>query len=167
MYGVLADCYQIEIISEKIYRKLADNETFAPEIRKAFHSLAADEQNHASQIDLLVQSPDRMIDAVTRISGEKVEQVKALAERIMAEVENLTISEEEALKFSVQMEQEFIKIHAHNALHFSDQRLADFFDTLGHADLIHLNRLKDLLRWWVAEGKAAGRQRNESFEVKK
>lgn len=161
MYGILADCYQIEIISEKIYRQLAANEAFAPEIRKAFQSLAADEQNHASQIDLLVQAPDRMIDAVTRISGEKVEQVKALAERIMAEVENLAISEEEALKFSVQMEQEFIKIHAHNALHFSDQRLADFFDSLGRADLIHLNRLKDLLRWWAAEGKQSSRQRNE------
>lgn len=163
MYGVLADCYQIEIISEKIYRKLAANGTFAPEIRKAFQSLAADEQNHASQIDLLVQAPDRMIDAVTRISGEKVEQVKELAERIMAEVENLAITEEAALNLSVQMEQEFIKIHAHNALHFSDQRLADFFDTLGRADLIHLNRLKDLLRWWGAEGKQASRQRNESF----
>ncbi|MDZ4183396.1 MAG: ferritin family protein [Desulfuromonadales bacterium] len=154
MYGVLADCYQIEIISEKIYRKMAAKETFAPEIRQAFQLLAADEQNHASQIDLLVQSPDSKIDAVTRISGEKVAQVLALAERIMAKVENSDMSEEEALHVSVLMEQEFIKIHAHNALYFFDQRLADFFDTLGSADLIHLNRLKDLLRWWFAEGKA-------------
>lgn len=163
MYGVLADCYQIEISSEKIYRKLAANETFATEIRQAFQSLAVDEQNHASQIDLLVQSPDSKIEAVTRISGDKVAQVLALAEKIMAKVENVAISEEEALNLSVQMEQEFVKIHAHNALHFSDQRLADFFDALGRADLIHLNRLKDLLRWWVAEGKTGSRQWNESF----
>lgn len=163
MYGVLADCYQIESISEKIYRKLAANETFAPEIRQAFQSLAVDEQNHASQIDLLVQSPDSKIDAVTRISGEKVVQVLALAERIMAEVANNNVSVEQALRLSVRMEEEFVKIHAHNALHFSDQRLADFFDALGRADLIHLNRLKDLLRWWVAEGKPGSRQQNESF----
>ena len=163
MYGVLADCYRIEIISEKIYRKLAANETFAPEVRNVFQLLSADEQNHASQIDLLLQSPDRKIDAATRISGEKVGQVLALAEKIMAKVEKLDISEEEALNVSVQMEQEFIKIHAHNALHFSDQRLADFFDALGRADFIHLNRLKDLLRWWVAEGKSGSRQQNESF----
>ena len=154
MYGILRDCYQIEIISEKIYRKLAANETYAPEIRKAFHKLSGDEQNHASQIDLLVQAPDLRIDVVTRISGEKVEKVLALAEKILAEVEKKEISEEEALRHALQMEQEFIKIHAHNALHFDTQRLADFFDSLGRADLVHLNTLKELLQWWNAEGKS-------------
>lgn len=154
MYGILHDCYQIEIISEKIYRKLAANETYAPEIRKAFHKLSGDEQNHASQIDLLMQAPDIMIDAATRISGEKVEQVLALAEKILAEVEKKELCEEEALKCSLQMEHEFIKIHAHNALHFGTPRLADFFDSLGRADLVHLNTLKELLQWWNTGGKS-------------
>lgn len=154
MYGILRDCYQIEIISEKIYRKLAANEAYAPEIRKEFQKLSGDEHNHASQIDLLVQAPDLKIDAVTRISGEKVEKVLALAEKILAEVEKKDISEEEALQHSLQMEHEFIKIHAHNALHFDTSRLADFFDSLGRADLVHLNTLKELLQWWNAEGKS-------------
>ena len=154
MYGILSDCYAIEIISEKIYRKLAANETYAPEIRKAFHKLSGDEHNHASQIDLLVQAPDLKIDAATRISGEKVANVLELAEKMLAEVEKKDISEEEALKHSLQMEHEFIKIHAHNALHFDAPRLADFFDSLGRADLVHLNTLKELLQWWNAEGKS-------------
>jgi len=154
MYGILRDCYQIEIISEKIYRKLAANETYAPEIRKAFHKLSGDEQNHASQIDLLLQAPDIKIDAATRISGENVAKVLALAEKILAEVEKKELSEEEALKHSLRMEQEFIKIHAHNALHFDTQRLADFFENLGRADLAHLNTLKELLQWWHAERKS-------------
>jgi rubrerythrin len=155
MYGILKDCYQIEIMSEKIYRQLAANEAYAPEIRKAFQRLSGDEQNHASQIDLLVQAPDIQIAAATRISGENVAKVLALAENILAEVETKEISEEEALKHSLQMEQEFIKIHAHNALHFDTQRLADFFDNLGRADLAHLNTLKELLQWWNTEGKSA------------
>ena len=154
MHGILNDCYQIEIISEKIYRKLAAKENYAPEIRKAFRKLSGDEQNHASQIDLLVQAPDHKIDAATRISGEKVEKVLELAEKILAEVEKKDISEEEALRHSLMMEHEFIKIHAHNALHFDAPRLADFFDSLGRADLVHLNTLQELLQWWNAEGKS-------------
>lgn len=157
MYGILRDCYQIEIISEKIYRKLAANEAYAPEIRKAFQKLSGDEQNHASQIDLLVQTPDYMIDAATRISGEKVEKVLALAEKILTEVEKKEISEEDALRLSLQMEHEFMKIHAHNALYFDTQRLADFFDSLGREDLVHLNTLQELLQWWNAEGKSGNR----------
>jgi rubrerythrin len=157
MYGILSDCYQIEIISEKIYRKLAENESYAPEIRKAFQKLSLDEHNHASQIDLLVQAPDIKIDAVARISGEKVGKVLELAEKILAEVEKKKISEEEALKHSLQMEQEFIKVHAHNALHFDTPRLADFFDDLGRADLVHLNTLQELLQWWNTEKKSGNK----------
>lgn len=154
IYGILADCYQIEIISEKIYRKLAANETYAPELRKGFHKLSRDEQDHASQIDLLVQAPDIKIDAVTRISGEIVEKALALAEKILAEVEKKDLSEEEALRQSLLLEHEFIKVHAHNALHFNAPRLADFFDNLGRADLEHINTLKELLQWWNAEGRS-------------
>lgn len=155
MYGVLNDCYKIEFISGNIYRRLASNKFYAPEIRKGFQRLSADEQNHASQIDLLLQAPDFMkIDVVTRVSGERVEQVLKLAEKIMVEVEGKDISVEDALKHSIKMEQEFIKIHAHNSLHFNDQRLADFFDNLGRADAAHLNTLKELLIWWKTEGKS-------------
>jgi rubrerythrin len=154
MTGVLSACKEIEFISEKIYRTLAANQAYAPEIRKCFQQLSSDEQSHGRQIDLLLQTKDFIkINAVTRISGEKVDEVLRLAEKILSDVERKSISEEEALNFSIKMEQEFIKIHAHNALHFYDKRLADFFDDLGSADLHHLNSLKELMRWWVAGGK--------------
>jgi rubrerythrin len=153
MRSFLGDCKRIEELAGKIYQKLADDETYADEIRTVFQKLSDDEKAHARHIDLVLQADEKELVLTPLISDEKLDAVLTSAEYLLRKVEREELNEETSLRLAVHLEQEFVRVHINNALFFSNQTLAELFDKLGKEDEEHLNTLKDCLRWWHAERK--------------
>jgi rubrerythrin len=153
MRRVLIDCKKIEELASKIYQHLADDETYANEVRKVFQKLSDDERAHARHIDLVLQGNKKEVEASQMIAWEKISDAVTLAESFFLKVEREKLSEENALRLAVDMEQRFVKVHVQNALHFHNQKLAELFNQLGSEDEAHLNTLKKCLQWWHAERK--------------
>ena len=151
MRSFLTDCKSVEEIASKIYRQLADNETYASEVRKVFQKLSDDERAHARHIDLVLQANDKEIVGTQMIPEEKLNDALANAEFLLRKVEQEELSEEKSLRLAVHLEQEFAKVHINNALNFRNQKLVELFDKLGREDEEHLITLKECLEWWNAE----------------
>lgn len=148
MRGFLSDCHKVEIIAGQIYQQLAGDPAYAREVRAVFQRLGSDERDHARQIDLALQATAQELDAISRISAEKIDAAVALVERIHATVNQRRLREEEALRLAVEMEQQFINVHIHNCLHFDNEKVSALFTELGSQDQAHIEQLRDCLRWW-------------------
>lgn len=153
MRGFLEDCQKIESLAGEIYQRLAVDTAYAPEVRGVFQQLSNDERAHARQIDMVMQSPEKELDAVGKIAWESVAAAVALAEGMVATLDRRRLSEEESLRLAIEVEQQFVKVHINNAVHFYNQRLAALFEELGSHDQAHLDRLRACLKWWHSERK--------------
>lgn len=151
MRGVLDCCYQIEVLTGEIYRKLAAVRTYSPRVRETFEILAGEERDHARQIDLVRQTADHELRAVAMVSAEKLDEALDDAERLHREVVQTRLDEEKALRLAVALEQKFVGVHAGKVLHFDNPRLEALFDQLGRADNDHLDTLRNCLAWWQQE----------------
>lgn len=148
MQALLNDCRQIEDLAHRIYRRLAERQEFAGEVRGAFRELAADEREHARQLERALQVPQPEQLGLNRIAWAKIDEALQMARKALAEVEAAPCSEEAALRLAITLEENFVKVHLDNAVHFHDPRLADLFGSLGRSDKEHLEVLRSCLQWW-------------------
>ncbi len=151
MQSLLSDCRRIEELASTIYQQLANETSYANELRNVFQQLSNDEKSHARHIDLVLQANAKELDAIPAIAGEKIDEAMTLAEDLLHKVGRGTLSEEEALRLAVAMEQNFVKVHVNNAMYFGNRTLAEFFSKLGKEDEAHLDTLRACLNWWRAE----------------
>jgi rubrerythrin len=150
MRSFLIDCKRVEEVASKIYQQLADDESYASEIRKVFQKLSDDERAHVRHIDLVLQANEKEIVATQLIPEEALNAALTNAELLLRMVEREELSEEKSLRLAVHLEQEFAKVHINNALFFRNPKLVELFDKLGKEDEEHLDTLKDCLKWWNA-----------------
>jgi rubrerythrin len=153
MQSFLIDCKRVEEIASKIYQLLADNESYASEVRKVFQKMSDDERAHVRHIDLVLQANEKEFVATQMIPEQTLGDALKNAELLLCKVEREDLNEETSLRLAVHLEKEFAKVHINNALFFRNPKLADLFDKLGKEDEEHLNTLKDCLEWWQVERK--------------
>jgi rubrerythrin len=153
MRSFLIDCKRVEEVASKIYQKLADDESYANEVRVVFQKLSDDERAHVRHIDLVLQANENQIVATQLIPEETLGDALKNAELLLCKVEREELNEETSLRLAVHLEKEFAKVHINNALSFRNPKLVNLFDKLGKEDEEHLNTLKDCLKWWNAERK--------------
>jgi rubrerythrin len=153
MQSFLIDCKRVEEIACKIYQLLADNESYASEVRKVFQKMSDDERAHVRHIDLVLQANEKEFVATQMIPEQTLGDALKNAELLLCKVEREDLNEETSLRLAVHLEKEFAKVHINNALFFRNPKLADLFDKLGKEDEEHLNTLKDCLEWWQVERK--------------
>lgn len=148
MRDFLSDCHKIETMTGQIYQQLSTDQSYSKDIRATFKSLCNDEQSHARQIDLVMQTPEQELDAVNQISWERVNMAVQLVEQMFAKINLKRLNEEEALRLAIEMEEQFVKIHVHNSLKFDNPRLSALFAELGSHDQIHVNLLRECIQRW-------------------
>ena len=153
MRSFLIDCKRVEEVASIIYQHLADDESYASEVRKVFHKLSDDERSHVRHIDLVLQANENEFVATQMIPEQTLGDALKNAELLLCKVEREELNEETSLRLAVHLEKEFAKVHINNALSFCNPKLANLFDKLGKEDEEHLNTLKDCLEWWNTERK--------------
>lgn len=153
MYNFLSACKKIEEIASNIYQHLSNDKAYSKETRKVFSQLSDDEKAHMRHIDLALQANKSEMKATQTISGDKINEAVADAERIFRQLERERLDEEKALILAVNMEKKFVDVHVQNALNFDNQGLTDLFDKLGKEDECHIRTLLECLNWWQNERK--------------
>ncbi len=156
MRGFLNDCHQIELLACEIYRTLAVGSGYADEVRDLFRRLAADELDHARQIDLALHAPEAWSRSVSRIAGGLIGELLKQVTLMMKDVSLRHLSEEEALRLALELEQKFVKVHLDNAVHFKEPRMAALFQPLSRSDEEHVDTLRIFLSRWQSERTRAG-----------
>ena len=101
-------------------------------LRETFHLLAADELEHARVIGMVMQTPDRELDATPGLSKELIDEMLSMTKELLACAESRELSANEALKLALQVEEQLTQVHANNSLTPGNPRLAAFFDDLSN-----------------------------------
>jgi len=148
MRGFLNDCRQIELIASRIYRELAARDDFPEEDRLAFSRLADDEEDHALMFDTLLELPEGSVEALRRLSGDKVWEELTAARDIYRRMLELRPNLRQALKLALELERRFVKVHADNSLVFDDPRVPGLLSELARADQEHLETLNARVEAW-------------------
>lgn len=125
----------------EIYRKLAADESYRPELRAAFRQMALDEEDHADQIGFAMALPEESL-APTRIGVDDfLEKVQARFELVRTR----SIPEDEVVLLALDLEEEFNRVHLGAMALFRDSRLRALFKGLARSEEEHLATLKPFL----------------------
>lgn len=87
MQSFLIDCMSVEEIASKIYQQLADDESYASEVRKVFQKLSDDERSHVRHIDLVLQANEKEVVATQMVPEETLGDALKNAKLLLRKVE--------------------------------------------------------------------------------
>ncbi len=137
-------CIQIEEIVGKIYRTVALSPRLTKAVRETLLELAADEDDHASQLRFALRFPE---GAVVSSRPEMLEKVQCLlqdSERILEKTGRIDIDDQQAISIGVELEKKFSGIHIDNSFNFKEKSLKEMFTAMAKDEEQHCKRLLDL-----------------------
>ena len=142
MREFLIQCYKIEKLAEKVYTQFAGNPTYSKAVSDTFRKMAADEQEHARIIDMVIQTPEHDLDATPRLSNDQIDEMLRLAKGLLVCAEKSELSSNEAMKLALQIEEHLVQVHANSSLSPGNSKLAAFFADLSQGDSAHVDQLR-------------------------
>ena len=145
MWEFLNECYKIEKLAAKVYRKFSENLNYPAGIRTTFAKMADEEMEHARIIDLVMQTPEHELKATPYLSQAEVDELLRLVKASLVCAEHSEMGVKEALEFALQVEEQLVQVHANNALLPGDQKLDNFFSSLAQFDRDHVDQLRALI----------------------
>lgn len=140
--GFLQDCSEIELVAERIYRRLSVAETLPLEMRGLFRQLADDEATHARQLNMAALAFDQTGEGTKAIAHGKVMELLDAAQALLSRVEN-GVDAKTALQTSARLERDFRRIHLDQATYLEDEEAIATFRRLARSDAEHLATLKE------------------------
>lgn len=145
MKAILQTCIDIEERVGEIYQQLVKHPDANDELREIWQEMADDEMRHAHRIRLV---NDRFEVAGVMACGLNREEVLQLFDRageILLDVQEGSLSIDEAIYASVELEDTFLKAHLGFAKSGNQPDLQTMFKALAEADREHTMRLKSYL----------------------
>lgn len=145
MKAILQTCVDVEERVGEIYQQLVNHPDANDELREIWQEMADDEMRHAHRIRLV---SDRLEMAGVKECGVTEQEVRELLDRagdILLDVQEGTLSLDEAIYASVELEDAFLKAHLVFAESGSQPDLQTMFKALAEADREHTQRLKSFL----------------------
>lgn len=142
MQAILQTCIQVEEQVGAIYAELAHHPDADEELRQIWQAMADDEARHAHRIRLVA---DRLaLAGVKQVSLDPAE-VQALLDRageILQDVQEQTLTVEEAIYTSVELEDAFMQVHLGYGTCGDQPDLQTMFKALAEEDRRHTAALK-------------------------
>lgn len=145
MKAILQTCIAIEERVGEIYQLLVKHPAADAELRAIWREMADDELRHAHRIRLV---SDRLEMAGVKVCGLTDVQVRELFDRageILLDVQEGSLSVDQAIYTSVELEGEFMKTHLGLANTGRQPDLQTMFKALAEADQQHTARLRAYL----------------------
>ncbi len=145
MKAILQTCIDVEERVGEIYQQLVNHPDANDELREIWQEMADDEMRHAHRIRLV---SDRFEIAGVLECGLNLEGVQELFDRageILLDVQEGSLSLDEAIYASVELEDAFLKAHLGFAESGNQPDLQTMFKALAEADREHTVRLKSYL----------------------
>lgn len=142
MRRFLACCEEIEQTVAKVYRHWQHEYADDHEFSALWRTLADDELAHANQIKLARRLPADGVFTESPVDVKAIEILAARARKLLADVQQVTLSKEKALRTAIKMEEAFNKAHVENVGEFTDPMMRAMFTSLARDDAQHMETLK-------------------------
>lgn len=134
-------CAEIEKCVALMYELFAERETDNERLRLIWETLAAEERQHVTQIELLRRIGRKFRYGKQRLKEERILQMANQAERCLDKLYRVAYDPHISFKVSVSLESWFLDLHAQRAIDFDEQHLRDLFASLATDDNRHINRV--------------------------
>lgn len=145
MRAILQTCIEVEERVGEIYQQLVAHPHANEELREIWQEMADDELRHAHRIRLTADRLEMAGMTDVGITGSEVQSLLDRAGEILVDVQEGSLSIDEAIYASVELEDEFMKAHLVFADSGGQPDLQMMFKTLAEADREHTERLKSYL----------------------
>ncbi|MFA7535516.1 MAG: hypothetical protein WCY68_05460 [Desulfuromonadales bacterium] len=145
MRQLLLQCVEIEELIGKIYRKLATGPAIDGKLRGLLEGMAADEDNHGSQLRLASRLLKENIFAGAKIPRERIAESLNRARGCFQQVQAAPLGSEAAIALAIRLEKEFSEVHAHCAVEFDDPKMAELFRSLAWEDNRHAQEISQYI----------------------
>jgi rubrerythrin len=145
MKAILQTCIDVEERVGEIYQQLVNHPDINEELRQIWQEMADDEMRHAHRIRLVSDRLEMAGVSECGLTGEEVQALLDRAGEILLDVQEGSLSLDEAIYASVELEDEFIKAHLVFAEAGEQPDLQTMFKSLAEADREHTEKLKSYL----------------------
>ena len=145
MKAIMQTCIDVEERVGEIYQQLTHHPDANEELREIWQDMADDEMRHAHRIRTTVERLELAGVTDLGIDDNVVQVLLDRAGEILLDVQEGSLSLDEAVYASVELEDEFLKAHLGLADSGGQPDLQTMFKTLAEADREHTQRLKSYL----------------------
>jgi len=145
MKAILQTCIDIEERVGEIYQLLVHHPDANDELRKIWQEMADDEMRHADRIRLVRDQFEIAGVLECGLSREGVQELLDRAGEILLDVQEGSLSLDEAIYTSVELEDTFLKAHLGFSESGNQPDLQTMFKDLAEEDRVHTERLKSYL----------------------
>ena len=141
MRQYIKTCSEIEKTVAQIYQELSESEHFGGDVRRMFHTLANDENDHAMQLDFALRLPTVTIALEQNMLHQQAAGLLTRAKNSLQKVTQKALSVAEAVALGIGLEENFCGIHLNNSVNFQDESMKKMFSAMARDEKIHKNQL--------------------------
>lgn len=134
---LLQICLEVEETLGKIYLRFAEHGPGDETLRNLWRQLAAEEEQHAMQIRLLLRLRSDGLVRGAKLPLATATAMRDYAKKALNEISEKPINESTALQLARRMEKDFGQVHASAAMDFMHEQTRSMFAALAHADQDH------------------------------
>lgn len=137
-------CIKIEETVGAIYRSMLKSNRLSANVRETLAELAADEDDHASQLRFALRFPEgAVVNSLPEMLKEAQEMLQQ-AESMQKKVEQIEVDDQQAISVGVELEKRFCQAHIGNSFEFKEGQLKNMFAAMAKEDERHCQRLLEL-----------------------
>lgn len=141
----LNTCIQIEETAAAIYRKMTKSTRLTATVRETLQELAADEDDHASQLRFALRFREGSIVTSLPKKQEQAHELLLHAKRILEKtLQQIEVDDQQAISIGVELEEQFCQIHIANSFEFKEDNFKGMFAAMAKEDERHCQRLSEL-----------------------
>jgi len=146
MKAILQACIEVEERVSEIYQQLVNHPQANEELREIWQAMADDEIRHAQRVRQVGERFEKAGVITCDLTLEGAQELMARADAILLNVQQGSLSLDEAIYASVELEDAFLATHLGYAASGNQPDLQTMFKTLAEADREHTVRLKSYLK---------------------
>lgn len=147
---LLEKCRTIELLSQELYTRFAENYADIPEAVYLWRKTAVEEENHAEQFTLALKMR-KCLNMKSTITLETADKLIARLKNVIAGLPSNRLSLLEALEFAIKLEQYLVKFHLSCVAVFNDDSFQKLFNAMMASDQGHIAAIEEYYQKLRAE----------------
>lgn len=147
---LLEKCRTIELLSQELYTRFAENYADIPEAVYLWRKTAVEEENHAEQFTLALKMR-KNLNMKSTITLDTADKLIARLRNVIAGLPSNRLSLLEALEFALKLEQYLVKFHLSCVAVFNDDSFQKLFNAMMASDQGHIAAIEEYYQKLRAE----------------
>lgn len=134
-------CIEIEETAARIYRQLAKSGRLPNELQVILQSMAAEEDDHATQLRFALRFPANTAFIDKQYDRAQAQSLLSRAKNLLEKTCQQESDVKQAIEMGIELEDDFCQVHIGNSMQFRDENLKKMFAALAQDDKVHSQKL--------------------------